>query len=303
MQFGIMLPHASDDTSPESLAAVARAAEEMGFSSLWVADHIVVPDTPEYISRRNFFEPLTVLSYMAAITQRIRLGTSILVLPYRNPIVTAKIIATLDVLSQARLILGVGPGGVEPEFKALGVKKNERGKLTDEYLDIMKTLWREEKPSFHGRYHNFDDIRFEPKPKQTPHPPIWVGGNRLAAIRRAVEQGDGWNPVRKPIAELRQDVDTLHRLAQDKGRDGQLTVALTTGLRLSESDLPQEGRVSLQGSLAQVIEDLHGYARIGVSHIILNFGSDALETLKSMERLAELVLPHMTEALSNEAKA
>ncbi len=203
---GVTLPNYGPLAGPEALARLARRAEALGFDSVWVADHLVAPADSDSIypfDRRaqpgparldglvEFYEPLITLAYVAAVTQHIRLGVSVYVVPYRNPVVTAKLVATLDALSGGRVIFGVGVGWLREEFRALGADPSRRGRVTDEYLEICRRLWRDDVASFSGTHYELPPVRSGPKPVQRPWPPIWVGGNSTAALARAVALGDG----------------------------------------------------------------------------------------------------------------
>ncbi len=176
MNFGVCLPQYGRDVSVADLRAVAADAEAMGFHSVWVSDHVITPEHMHASIGPVFFDAFVVLSHVSAMTERVRLGTTVMVAPYRNPVVAAKIISSLDSLSGGRVILGVGAGGAPDEFAALGVPESQRGARTDEYLAAMIELWTTDPSSFRGRFVNFEGVRFAPKPVQTPHPPIWVGG-------------------------------------------------------------------------------------------------------------------------------
>ena len=217
MKFGVALPHYLEQASVDAIREVADAAEELGFDSVWVSDHIVYPDVPDLSWANTFFKPLAVLSYVASMTQRVQLGTSVLVLPHRNPLVAGKTLATIDVLSGGRLVPCFGTGGIPGEFQALGLSWKDRGPMTDEYIQIMKALWTQQPASFHGRFFNFEGIKFSPKSVQSPLP-ICIGGNTKRAIRRAVELGDGWHPIRKTPEALEEDMAYMKSLAA--GRDG-----------------------------------------------------------------------------------
>jgi probable F420-dependent oxidoreductase len=190
--FGLNFPGAVAATSPETLRALAQHAESLGFDSIWFADHIVIPRNvrsayPYAIDGVSTFDPdrplhevLSTLTYLAGCTQRIRLGPNVMIVPYRPPILTAKLLTILDVLSGGRLTVGVGVGWMEEEFEALGAPPYaERGAVTDEYLRLFKVLWTEDRPNFHGQYCHVSDLGFLPKPVQKPHPPIWSAGTRV----------------------------------------------------------------------------------------------------------------------------
>ncbi len=186
MKFGISLPNFGKYATKDSILEVALTAEELGFDSVWVSDHIVIPDSHEGFGDL-FFEPLTTLAHIASRTKNILLGSSVIILPYRNPIVLAKMISTLDVLSNGRVIFGVGVGWLEDEFHALGVSFDERGFITDEWIEVLRALWTRDKASFKGQYSEFSNINFFPKPSQKPWPKIWVGGNGKKSDRTGIK--------------------------------------------------------------------------------------------------------------------
>lgn len=234
MKFGMLLPTvgplAAGPAAFDSLATIAQRAEALGFDSLWVPDHVVFPtvinsrypynetgriflpaDTP-------FLEPIAVLGFLAGITKRVRLGPWVLVLPHRNPVVTAKMFSTLDVLSKGRMILGAGIGWMEEEITLLGAPFNKRGALSDEYLRAIKELWTKPDPQIDGQYVKFSGIKFEPKPVQKPLP-VWIGGHSPRAMRRVVEFGDGWLAVPKSYAAFQESHEALKAAAVRAGRD------------------------------------------------------------------------------------
>ena len=182
MHFGVGLPHFRRLASTEAIVTVAQQAEALGFDSVWVSDHIVVPRSAIPRFGEVFFEPFTTLAYVAGKTKRVRLGTSVIILPYRHPLFMGKALATLDVLSGGRVIVGAAVGWLAEEFEALGIPFTERGARSDEALKVMRALWTEAEPKFEGKFFRFAGIRAEPKPLQKPHPPIWIGGNSPAAF-------------------------------------------------------------------------------------------------------------------------
>jgi probable F420-dependent oxidoreductase len=181
---------------PEAAARVARAAEAAGFESLWCGEHVVLPDPqapPSPMAPRDrILDPVVALTFLAAHTERMRLGTGIIIVPQRNPLVLAKELASLDVLSRGRLIFGIGVGYLEPEFRAIGAPFEQRGTVTDEYVEAMQALWTQERPAYKGRFAAFDKVQAHPQPVQRGGPPIVVGGRTAAAFRRAVTRGHGW---------------------------------------------------------------------------------------------------------------
>ncbi len=206
MDFGLHLPASSATVKASELVRFAQQAEALGFYCLTVADHVVVPKNisvpypytvdGKYPGTGYHLETLTTMSYLAGATKRIRFVTSVMILPYRNPIVTAKMLASLDVLSGGRVIVGAGVGWMKEEFETIRTESfEERGKVTDEYIAAFRELWTSDNPRYDGKYCSFSDIVFLPKPVQKPAIPIWIGGHSKQAIRRAARLGDGWHPI------------------------------------------------------------------------------------------------------------
>lgn len=308
MKFGISLFNRGPLARPEHLTAQARRAEALGFESIAISDHIVIPKVktnnypyhPDGVfdleMAFDYFEPLATLMYMAGATSTIRLGTSVLVVPYRNPILVAKMTATVDALSGGRLFLGVGTGWWRDEFEALGIGDHfdERGPRTDEYIRIMRNLWQEETPSFEGRFHQYSNLEFSPKPAQAGGIPIWVGGHTGRALRRAVELGDAWHPIglRAPVdltpGDLGRARDRLHALCEEKGRDpATLPIVLRCVLTFSDSQ-----RATMMGTPEQIVEDIAAYKEQGVSQIVFDLPApDISAQAEVLERLGAEVLP------------
>ena len=312
MQYGFYLPNHGPTAQPGPLAEIARRGDALGFQYMVVGDHILVPRNIESpypytvggdfppAGSGEYFEQLTLLTFLAGITSNIRLVPSVMIVPYRNPLLAAKILATLDVLSQGRLTLGVGVGWMEEEFVALDAPPfSERGAVTNEYLLAFKELWTSDNPTFDGKYYQFSDIAFLPKPVQKPHPPIWVGGQSRPAIRRAAELGNGWHPVGAiPAAplepeELAEDMVTLRRFAERAGRDpGEIDVAMKAPL-YDPALSSRESRRRFSGDPEQVAHDVQTYADTGVSQIIFDIRSaDLSETTERMAWFAEEIIAH-----------
>src|SRR5215470_14365044 len=196
LHFGLFSINAYAAIEPRAAARLAQAAEAAGFESLWAGEHVGLPDPqapPSPMAPTDaILDPVIALTYAAAVTTRVRLGTGIIILPQRNPLVLAKELASLDVLSGGRLIFGIGVGYLEPEFRALGAPFADRGAVTDEYLAAMRAIWSEPSPAYQGRFVSFANVQAHPHPVQRPHPPVVVGGRTTRAFRRAVQQGDGW---------------------------------------------------------------------------------------------------------------
>ena len=222
MDVGLIMPTRGPLATPDAIRALARRAEELGYAHFSTSDHLVVPRSIDsrypYSASGSWpgaasgdcFDLLTLLAYVAGLTTKPRLITAVAVVPYRGAVHTAKIAATIDVLSGGRMVLGVGAGWLREEFEALGAPPfEERGRVTDEWLQAFKILWTEDAPRFEGRHVGFANISFAPKPVQKPHPPIWVGGESPAALRRAVRYGDVWFPIGN---NPRHPLDTVARL-------------------------------------------------------------------------------------------
>lgn len=306
MKLGVFLPISGRAAGPDTLREAACQAESLGFDSIWTADRIVIPweiKTPYPYGEgqrfivppdRPFLEPLTCLAFLSGCTQRIVLGMSVLVLPYRHPLYWAKIATTIDQLSKGRLVLGVGVGWMVEEFDALGVPFHERGKIADEQLDLLERLFKDERSSFDGRYYRFDDIAFHPKPFQKPRLPIWVGGEGNLAQKRAAAYGDAWFPyfVRITPEELKRRFENVRRLASEAGRDpGQIRFACCLPIEVSETPTTQE-EDRLRGTPQQLIEALKKYREIGLEHMALQFTVPRYpERLGQIERFAREIMP------------
>ena len=314
MEFGFGVPSRGPLASLENIVALAQKGEELGFDIITVSDHIVVPneidsiypynDTGEFTSSQSgeYMEQLTTIAYLAGVTSRIRLLTAVMVLPHRSPVLTAKMLATIDVLSQGRLIVGCGVGWMEEEFEAIGAPPYaERGAVGNEYLRVFKELWTSDDPSFDGEYASFSNIAFAPKPVQQPHPPLWIGGESPPALRRAGQLGDAWYPIcsnpQFPVGTLEQFADYQARVRRHAERAGRDTDELDFAYSVNWFDDTQEQVVEgerriLTGSPTQVAADIDALEDLGVNHLMLNFqGSDLEETFELLARFTEGVRP------------
>lgn len=215
---------------PELLRDATCKAEELGFESVWIGEHVVVPihprtpypyGAPKFKPDTAFLEPFVALGHLAAATEKIRLGTGICILPIRNPFLTARAITTVDNLSKGRADLGVGTGSIEHEFDLMGADYASRGPRMDEFLDILELLWREETPTYEGKYYRFDAVGFQPKPVQKPGVPVHVGGFSMPALRRAAARGDGWYGGGDSPEQAGDRIRTIDRLRKEFGRDSE----------------------------------------------------------------------------------
>ena len=300
VQFSFRPPNADYlgfPATPEGIVETACQAEELGFDAVLVNDHIIVGGPAHIVdSWANTFDPLIVLSYIAARTTRIRLGVSVLIMPYRNPIATAKMIATLDQMSGGRVIAGVGSGWNEDEFAALGVPFHERGARTDEYLRLWQACWSPGETSFHGNFFDFENMHISPKPIQQPHPPIWIGGSSRPSLRRAAAFAQVWQPTPTPLEDLIKLNDYLMQACERIGRRDLPTTRMSFRVNFSEvtGDSPAADRPTGHGTPAQVVGDLQRYRRgAGVEDFHINFnGCHSLQQLKaSMNLFMEAVKP------------
>lgn len=269
---GVCIPHFGSNLSNRHVFGVAKRAEELGYDSIWVTDHIAVNEANRYPYGR-IYEALTTLSAITAITSRILLGTSIIVLPMRNPLIVAKELATIDNLSEGRLIAGLAAGWCEPEFRNLGAQFANRGRRLAEAVRLLRALWSSERPKFEGNFYSLHDAVFEPLPRQRGGPPIWLGGNSLAAYRRALKLADGWHPTGLAPEELEGRIaQATERVHEGFTFSARLTVDLgAPGKKVSRAP-SGEKRVILGGPPSSVAEDLAAYKRAGLKHLALYFG-------------------------------
>ena len=316
MDFGINTSTRGAMSSRAAYQSVAKAAERFGYGFLSVNDHVVVPR--DIASRYPYseegtwagaaaghnFDQLATLAFLAGCTEKIRLMTSVMVVPHRQPVLAAKMLSTIDVLSNGRLIVGCGAGWMKEEFEALETKPYEhRGSVTNEYIEAFRELWTSDAPEYHGDYVDFDNLMFVPQPLQDPAPPIWVGGESKAARRRAATLGDAWYPgtanpqyrlntperIKEAIADMRQ-------MAEAAGRDPaeiDLAFVVLTPLAWEAQDNPQGDRRQLfTGSAEEMAEDVAALADCGVRHINLSLqAKSADETVANMQRFSEEVMP------------
>src|SRR5213593_3181538 len=310
MEFGFSLPGRGPLASPDPILALATTAESLRFSSLFVTDHVVLPasmarSTYPYSTTgqlpggaaQDYLEPLVTMGWLAHVTSRIRLGTSVLVVPYRNPVLVAKMLATIDRLSGGRVILGAGVGWLREEFEALAAPPFEaRGAVTDEYLRLMRAAWTTDPVTFEGRYYSVRAVHALPKPAQRRGIPIWIGGHTDAAVRRAATLGDGWHPIAlRPPGLLFPDeyakrTRQLEEWAREAGRDPrsvELTVRVPMEVRSKRFKPPGGDRPFFQGTAEQVIADIRAYQAAGVTHFVFDpTVPDLKAALTNMDRFA-----------------
>ena len=308
MQLGVFLPISGRATGPDTLMMAAQSAEKQGFDAIWSADRVVTPwkiETPYPYSEnhefivppdRPFLDSFTCLAFLVGCTEKIMLGISVLVLPYRHPLYWTRVAASIEQLSRGRLIMGVGVGWMEEEFAALNVPFKERGRITDEQLEIVERLWSQEHITYEGKYYSLRDLAFYPKPIQQPRIPIWVGGEGRAAQKRTAKYGDAWFPYFVEItpAQLRAGFDNVLQMAEQGGRDPQaIKLTCCRPIELTVEPVPQDERF-LRGTPEQLVEALRAYRDIGVDHVALQFMAPRWpDRMEQIGRFAKEVMPYI----------
>jgi probable F420-dependent oxidoreductase len=297
MKFGVTIPNNWGIDDPQQVLALGPLAEELGYDSISVMDHLFnVGYIRERLDDKPYYHPLATISYLASTTKQIMLGTSVLVLPYHNPVELAKYTATLDRMSCGRVTLGVGAGGMTEEFEALGIPFRQRGVLTNECIAVMKELWTNPDASYHSRRWNFSDLKFSPKPLQKPHIPLWIGGSSPAAMRRAATMGDGWHPSGMSPEEFSQGREEVRKLATAAGRDpDDLAMSLRVEVEAHGGPSSQraQNRTRLPGDdVEQMIAGIRAYQSAGVEHIVLALNSGDIPRITAlMQDIAQRVMP------------
>jgi probable F420-dependent oxidoreductase len=305
MDFGVHLPQLGRQASRAGLKKLAVAADELGFHSGWVSDHVAWPAATleskyPYTDDGSFpagvdmswLDPLGTLFFVAGVTERLKLGVTVLILGYRWPILTAKAWASLDVLSEGRAIVGVGVGWMREEFEVLGMPFDHRGARADEQLELYEACFTQDRPSYDGRYYQIPEIGFAPKPVQQPMP-IWVGGDTEPAFRRTVKYGSAFHAAFQPIDEVAAAWARIGELATEAGRDpSEITLSIRLYL---DPDAAMPGAKSVQGSAEQMADTIGRWRDIGVTHMLLDpvvrGGVDA--RIEAMEHLMGEVRPRL----------
>jgi probable F420-dependent oxidoreductase len=311
VRLGVSLPNVGMAHGKETLLPVAEAAERLGFDSVWAAHHVVLPYEREsrypyghsgtevaMTPGMQWLDPLVSLASVAAVTERIRLGTSVYVLPYRNPVTLAAEVAALDVLSDRRFIFGVGAGWMREEFAAIGSPASERGARTDEHIQVLRTLWRDDPANFAGRFTSFENVVLATTPRSEGGPPIWVGGNTEVGMRRALRHGDGWHGFEVYAEDMPAVYERLRRIANEVGRDPEeLELSVVRGLlppgREEESFIPD--RRMLGGSGEQVVDELRRYGEAGIDLVVIQVSLLPAVVPEALEWVAAEVLPHLND--------
>lgn len=315
MKFGLKLGNVDRLPLAEGVGRLAVEAEQCGFDSVWVADHIVVPRQyaldaehalADAIATGQHGDALISLAYVAGQTKRVLLGTAVMVLPLRNPLAAAKMLATLDVLSGGRVVLGAGVGWLESEFAALRAPDfTQRGKVADEWIRILRTCWTEPFPAFEGEYYSFPPLHFSPQPAKPI--PIWIGGNSAPALRRAGTLGDGWHGSRVGVAELPALIAKVRQAAEAAGRDPHglsfalgMEIDIVEGAERNAAGLlaPERGLIGTPG---EIVERIQALEAAGIQHLELRFRpmrdtkiTTIEPTLDMLRRFASEVMPKLS---------
>jgi probable F420-dependent oxidoreductase len=318
MKFGLSTLTRGLLTTREAYQAIAKAAEDAGFDFLSVSDHVVLPATLKsaypyavggvFVAAEHghCLDQLATIAFLAGSTERLRLLTSVLVVPHRPALLAAKVLATIDVLSNGRLIIGAGAGWMKEEFALLNLPFEARGSVTDEYLEAFRELWTKDRPAYSGKHVRFAELLFYPKPLQRPHPPIWIGGESPAARRRAIKFADAWYPgnnnQQRPLdtpTRLAAAVAVLRAECEQAGRDpGQLGIALLVQdpFQWSAQKIQDgSGRRLFTGSSRAMIADAGELAAIGVGHVAVRLGGQSIaDAVARIERFGAEVIAKAT---------
>lgn len=313
MRYGFYLPTRGPLGNADDITEIVLGGERLGYATIVIGDHIVFPVTVAspypYTVDGGFpgvgdaMEQLTLMSFVAGITKSTRLVTSVMILPHRNPLVTAKVLATIDVLSKGRVTVGVGVGWMREEFEALSAPDfDKRGASSNEYLEIFKKCWTQDPVSHEGEFYSFKELRCVPHPVQKPHPPIWIGGHSKAALRRVAKYADGWHPVGAtsasplPPEEFQRLLDQLKRMMEAEGRDfDELTISFKAP-SYDPGKVPEgHDRLLFTGEPARISEDIRAYKAMGVHEVVFDFRTPpAANTVEKMEHFMKEVVPLVT---------
>jgi probable F420-dependent oxidoreductase len=306
LRVGVVLPTYRQLANPANIKRAAELSESLGFDSVWVTDHIVVPAASVQAFGPTFFEAVTTMAYVAGITSRVMIGAAILIVPYRHPLLLAKMLASADQLSGGRLIVGVGLGWLEAESELMGVPHKRRARMADEALAVMRACWESDTPEFAGDTYKFSNLHFSPRPFAGRRLPVLVGGASSAALRRAARLGDGWIGDGLTFEELEASLAQLSRELGETGRKlEEVEVAMRTGLQVVEdsediTESPSEtgwkseefktgGRAPFRGLRAEVVADFRRAAALGVNHLVFEFPvSRGEESMYLFETLASI---------------
>jgi probable F420-dependent oxidoreductase len=276
VQLGYTLPNYRGNATPAKIVETAQRADRLGYHSVWVADHIAIPASYEPRMGTVLYETHTTLTYVAALTTNVKLGCSVMPTPYRHPLYQAKLLGTLDQLSNGRVIYGGATGYVQEEFHALGIDFTKRAAITDEYLDVIKMAWTQPVVNFHGQFVDAVDMTVHPQPMQKPHPPIWLGGDSDGQFKRIVRVADGWHGLfggtpggrseEPTIEHFGQRVARLRQFAEEAGRDpATISISIKSGIQIGP-----DGPRPFVGSVAKIVDSIKQMEELGLELIVIS---------------------------------
>ncbi len=309
MRYGFYLPTRGPLANRQDLSKILDTAERLGFASTMVADHIILPTKIEspypytvagnFVSESECFEQLSMMAFVAGRTEKLRIVSSVMIVPHRNPVFNAKALATIDVLSGGRVTVGIGVGWLAEEFKALGTAPfKDRGAVTDEYIDIFRRLWTGKPVAYQGKFYSFDEVTCHPAPIQKPGLPIWIGGHSGPALRRVAKLGDGWHPVGATAAsplppdEMREKLGLIADMMQKEGRDFS-KLEISYKAPIYDGGVPPKGenRRLFTGGRDAALEDIATFKKLGVHELVFDFRAPSLnEALDRMEGFSEDII-------------
>ena len=305
MKLGINIPQVGEAAGGEAMVKVARHAESLGFETVWVTERVLWPlkprtpygATPDGSLPEGYkivFDPIEALTWVAAQTSRIRLGTSVLDIPFYNPVMLARRLTALDVLSNGRLTLGLGLGWSEDEYEATGAATKAKGKRADEFLEVLHAVWKDDPVEYHGQYYNVAKSVVNPKPVQKPHPPVYLAAFSPGAFSRVARLADGWNPVGMPVDAMRGMWEGIKAMAKQAGRNpDEMSMIVRCNLYLLDEPAPAEGRWMFTGSRDQIREDIRAVSELQPREIFFDptFSpgvKSADDFIRVMEQMREL---------------
>jgi probable F420-dependent oxidoreductase len=304
MKVGLFLPHVGEHVTAENILYIATEAEKEGIDSVWVLDRLLWPIKPQtpYVASpdgslpvvyQNVLDPLTTLTYVAAVTERISLGTSVIDMFFQNPVVLSKRVTTLDILSDGRALIGLGIGWSKDEFEASGIHYKDRGTRADEYLQVLKKIWTDDVVEFKGRFYNIPASKIGPKPVQKPHPPILLGGFSPKTFSRIVNYANGWIGVAGfgPLEQLEQVINGLKESARKADKDpSKVSIYMVSYPNVSESasSSSNQTRTPMTGTIEQIGSDIEQIKAMGTDHII--FGHLFSSVGRDMKKMVEVTM-------------